>query len=235
LKTSGKAEQYRHLEIILFFVLFEAWRHGDSIPDGITARGARNTKEYKHQKKRAMELCRMQCHVWDYEGRNDDDDNYPTPELCGSVRSRRLVFLNILRYCLALRIVLRHKVSREDIALAQRLFSRVAAVFASLNVCLTPSFHYLQHLGDCILKFGSIYETWSFPYERANRVLININNNGHLGVLETTMVRGFLKRAGAYGLVSFRLDLDELTLSIFRFINYKVFPTRSETTPTQSR
>ena len=231
LASSGKAEQFRHLEYIIYAVLFEAWRRGDSVPDGLTHRGKKSSKAYKYQKKRAAELLRMRRHVADYEECYDGDDNYPTLESCGSVRNRRLVLLNIIRYCLALRKILPHNISRRGISEAQRLFSRVAVVFVRLNMCLTPSFHYLQHLEDFLLKFGSIYETWSFPYERANRVLININNNGHTGgELETTMMRGFIKRAGAYGLVIFIHSFDTLTLILPRFINCSPFLTQGSTT-----
>ncbi|KAG8765878.1 hypothetical protein FRC12_007226 [Ceratobasidium sp. 428] len=54
------------------------------------------------------------------------------------------------------------------------------------------------------MKFGNVYGTWMYNFERANRFLININLNGHgHGTLEATMARGFLRRAEAYRLVHY--------------------------------
>jgi hypothetical protein len=199
--TSGtKADQMKHLTTILYAVLFDAWKDGDSIPDGNTPRGSQKSRIYKFQQSQAKQVHRMKCHVHNYE--EGDDDNWPTLESCASVRSRRLIFGNILRYCYALKILFRHHPTRQSAARGQRLLARVGALFAKMNIPLTPNYHYLMHLEETILKFGSLYGTWTFPYERANRYLININNNGHtLGALETTMARGFLKRAGSLAIV----------------------------------
>jgi hypothetical protein len=58
-----------------------------------------------------------------------------------------------------------------------------------MNILLMPNFHYAMHIEESILKFGSLYSTWMFPFECANRVLVNTNNNGHtLGELEVLEV-----------------------------------------------
>lgn len=199
--SSVKAEQWDHLSVILYAALFEAWRVGDTIPDGNVPRGGKHTKVYKFQQSQARELCRNRCIVHTNQG--GSDDTKPTLSDCVSSRNRRLIFRNILRYVLALQLLLRHRISREDVSLAQRLLARVAIVFTKMNLLLTPNFHYMMHVEESILKFGSLYGTWTFPFERANRLLINTNNNGHtLGALEATMARGFLKRTGCNVLVS---------------------------------
>ncbi|QRW10485.1 Transposase family Tnp2 protein [Ceratobasidium sp. AG-Ba] len=199
--TSGKAEQYRHLEVVLYAVLFVAWKEDDDlIPDGLHTRGSRNSKSYKFQQKQAKNLLdmRRKVHHYDRQPRNTQ----PTLVSCGSVQSRQLIYRTILRYCLAVKIVHSRQVSCADLAYARRLFSRVAVDFARLNIPLTPNWHYLQHLVDSMLKFGSADQFWTFYYEQFNRKLLRVNKNGHtMGVLETTMARGFLKRAAAHRLV----------------------------------
>lgn len=91
----------------------------------------------------------------------------------------------------------------NDILLGQRLLERMAMSFAQMNVHLSPRFHYAMHVEPFILKYGSLNNTWAYPFERANLQLQTSNNNNHgLGVLETTMARAFLKRGEFYRLVS---------------------------------
>ncbi|KAF8594300.1 hypothetical protein BDV93DRAFT_396469, partial [Ceratobasidium sp. AG-I] len=126
--------------------------------------------------------------------RGGDPEDAPTFESCASVRSPRLIYRNILGYCDSLHNFLRHNTTRDRISRGQRSMAHVATQFALMNLPLTPNFHYTMHVEESMLKFGSLYGFWAFPFERANRLLININNNGHtLGALETTMARGFLK------------------------------------------
>ncbi|KAG8796202.1 hypothetical protein FRC12_003167 [Ceratobasidium sp. 428] len=192
--TSGKAEQYRHLEIVLYAVLFDAWKDDDDlVPEGPHPRGHRNSTAYKYQQKQAKNLLDMRRKVHRHD--RQPQRTQPTPLSCASVRSRQLIYRTILRYCLAVKTVLSRRVSRADLSYARHLFSRVAADFTRLNIPLTPNWHYLQHLVDFMLKFGSAYQIWNFHYELLNRKLMQVNKNGHtLGVLETTMARGFLKR-----------------------------------------
>ncbi|QRV97837.1 Transposase family Tnp2 protein [Ceratobasidium sp. AG-Ba] len=171
----------------------------DLIPDGLHTRGSRNSKSYKFQQKQAKNLLdmRRKVHLYDRQPQNTQ----PTLVSCGSVQSRQLIYRTILHYCLAVKIVHSRQVSRADLVYARRLFSRVAVDFARLNVLLTPNWHYLQHLVDSMLKFGSADQFWNFYYAQFNRKLLRVNKNGHtMGILETTMAQGFLKRAAAHRL-----------------------------------
>lgn len=227
--SNMKAEQWDHLSVILYAGLFEAWRDGDTIPNGLVPRGGKNTKVYKFQKVQARELCRNRCIVHERQG--GDDDSRPTVDSCMSARNRRLIFRNIIRYCAGLRPLLGHNVTRNDVALSQRLLTRSAIVFTKMNILLTPNFHYMMHVEDSILKFGSLYGTWTYPFERANRLLINTNNNGHtLGTLEATMAKGFLRRAGCNVLVRCLLIMLMTTLTFSRCVKCKILPTQHETT-----
>jgi hypothetical protein len=195
-----KAEQWRHFTSVAHIILFKAWKVGDTIPNGDIPRGAQNTKEYKEQLDQAELLfkARLRAH------RDLDlDDGPPTLDECQASRNARDYYRNILRYVVAISILLSREITREDLNLAQRLLEHLAIVFTQMNVHLSPSFHYAMHVEPFVLKFGSMYNTWAYSFERANLQLQTTNNNNHgLGVLEATMARAFLKRTEFYRIVS---------------------------------
>ncbi|KAG8716472.1 hypothetical protein FRC08_009450 [Ceratobasidium sp. 394] len=45
----GNAKQYRHLETVLYVVLFEAWRDSNEISDDPLPRSGSNMRAYEHQ------------------------------------------------------------------------------------------------------------------------------------------------------------------------------------------
>lgn len=195
-----KAEQWRTLSHVLHVGLFEAWRVGDTIPDGDLPRGGRNTKIYAYQQTMARTVCRDRRRVHVDQG--GDEDWMPQLDDCASSRNLPDYYKNIMCYLVALRILFNYAINRRDLEFAQQLLWRVATTFTRMNVNLTPSFHYMMHVEEHVLRFGSLYGTWTNAFERANRVLINTNNNGHgSGALEATMARGFLKRADCFRLV----------------------------------
>ncbi|KAF8597867.1 hypothetical protein BDV93DRAFT_595648, partial [Ceratobasidium sp. AG-I] len=122
---------------------------------------------------------------------------------CQASRNARQYYRNILRYVVAMSILLSRDITRDDLALAQQLLERLAVSFTHMNVHLSPSFHYAMHIEPFVLKYGSLYNTWAYGFERANLQLQTTNSNGHgLGVLEATMARAFLKRTEFYRIVS---------------------------------
>ncbi|QRV83198.1 Transposase family tnp2 [Ceratobasidium sp. AG-Ba] len=203
-----KAEQWRTLLVILPAALFAAWcdPETDTIPGVNIPRGAQNSLHYKVQQSNASLLLQKRRNAH-YEDGGDPDEE-PTLEDCASSRNPREYFLNILRYCVAYRLLFKHRITREEVEQGQALLERFGATFARMNVHLTPSFHCATHIAEHILKFGNVFGTWMYDFERANRVLININTNGHgLGTLEATMAKGFLRRAECYCLVQRMQDI----------------------------
>jgi hypothetical protein len=75
--------------------------------------------------------------------------------------------------------------------------------YTHMNVHLPPNFHQLLHLREFILKYGSLYNTHTWPFECANHELTKINNNNHgNGVLEGTMMKGWWSNSSIQLLVS---------------------------------
>ncbi|CCO36986.1 hypothetical protein BN14_11135 [Rhizoctonia solani AG-1 IB] len=205
-----KAEQWKHIAIILPAALFEAWRDGDLIPNTFIPRGGRNTKAFKFQQSQAAEMLRNRKLVHRERGGLPRDD--PKPLSCVAVRNRRLIYATICCYLVGRLGMVRHKVTREGIATSQRLLRRFGSDLARMNYPVTPNAHTALHLEESILQYGLLYGFHTAPFERANRVLININNNGHTGgVVEATMARGWLKRAGCHKLVCEMQGIENLS------------------------
>jgi hypothetical protein len=196
-----KAEQWLHVVPFLPILFYDAWRIGDVIPDGPIPRGAKKTVVYKQQQRNARKLLTHRRRIHKAEGNPDEPP--PTIEDCAASRDVRPIYKNIIRYCVAHCELHKHDITQQGGRFGMDLLTRCAATFARMNIHLNPSFHYCTHLGPFLEKYGSIYNTWCFPFERANKVLVNTNNNGRgLGTLETTMVRGFLKKTECIRVVS---------------------------------
>ncbi|QRW24324.1 Transposase family Tnp2 protein [Rhizoctonia solani] len=68
LKGRVKADQRRLSRLIMIGSYFEAWRVGNSIPDGDIPRGSERSKHYKAQKANAKAFRRRRNHVNDLDG-----------------------------------------------------------------------------------------------------------------------------------------------------------------------
>jgi hypothetical protein len=164
-------------------------------------RGNRNSKAYKDQQRRALIIRNRRQQIFNNDAEGDIEE--PTLNNCAASRNAKSYYRNILRFCIAISILMNRTITRRELTLAQRLLERLSISFALMNVHLSPSFHYAMHVEPSVLKYGSLYNTWTYPFERANLQLQTTNNNGHGGgFLETTMCRGFLKRTACYHLVS---------------------------------
>ncbi|KAG9124509.1 hypothetical protein FRC07_011347 [Ceratobasidium sp. 392] len=216
--TSGKAEQYRHVEVVLPVVLFIAWQDGNSIREGLHPRGATNTRCYKFQHSQADTLKKMRCKVHGYDQKPAAER--PTIATCASVRSLRLIYGNVLRYCVGVKIVLARRIARSELSYATGLFSRVCDVFTRLNIPLPPNFHSLQHIEEGMTRFGASDQNSVWVFERAHRKLIRVNHNNHTqGTLETTMARGFVKTGMANSLVHKLQEIPNPTADDIHTIN----------------
>ncbi|KDN34320.1 hypothetical protein RSAG8_12585, partial [Rhizoctonia solani AG-8 WAC10335] len=198
--SSVKAKQWRHIAIILLVALFEAWRDGDQMPNTFIPQGGRNTKIRKFQQAQANQLLRNRKLVHRDQGGVPRDD--PKPLSCVAVRNRRLIYATICRYLLARSTMVRYQVTHDEVGTAQRLLRQFGRDLARMNYPVTPNVHTALHLEEGMLDYGLLYGFHTAPFERANRVLINVNNNGHAGGgVEATMARGWLKRTGCHSLV----------------------------------
>ncbi|KEP46026.1 transposase family Tnp2 protein, partial [Rhizoctonia solani 123E] len=143
--------------------------------------------------------------AWRVDDTIPDGDPRDRPHLndCFPSRNPRHYYANVLRYCLASTLLTRHRITLDEIQQGAMFLEQVGTVFTDMNVHLTPSFHAATHLPDHICKYGSVYNTLTARFERANRLLRNVNTNGHgHGVLETTMAKGFLRRTECYRYVT---------------------------------
>ncbi|KAG8794200.1 hypothetical protein FRC12_000219 [Ceratobasidium sp. 428] len=104
-----------------------------------------------------------------------------------------------MRYCVAYNHISRYRITRQGISDATALLELVGISFTRMNVHLVPSFHTTTHIGDTLTAFGNAANTSTNDFERMNRVAMGVNTNGHgKGVLETTMMKGFLRRANIF-------------------------------------
>ncbi|KAG8726216.1 hypothetical protein FRC10_007334 [Ceratobasidium sp. 414] len=156
--------------IILPVALFEAWRVGNAIPDANIPSGGRNTKNYKAQQANANLLLRRHHHAHDLYG--GDLNNMPGLEYCASSRNPREYYTNVMRYCIACNGLFQHRLKQQEIADMTSLLELVGITFTEMNVHLPPSFHRATHIGDHLQKFGNVYGTGMYNFERANRVKV---------------------------------------------------------------
>jgi hypothetical protein len=186
MKGCIKAKQHCPLRLIMIAAYFEAWRVGDSIPDGDIPRGSEQSKHYKAQKANAKAFRQRWNYVNNIEG--GELDQVPHWEHFMPLQNPRDWFANLLRFCVGTSLLTWHQITLEGIEQGQRLLAQTGVVFTNMNINLTPSFHAATHLPDHLLKYSSIYNTSTAQFERANRLLINVNKNGHGGgEMEATM------------------------------------------------
>ncbi|CAE6428590.1 unnamed protein product [Rhizoctonia solani] len=198
-KGRVKAEQWRNLAHVLHVALFEAWRVGDVIPNTDLPEGAANSKIYANQNKMAKHLHAARCRVHADEGGAGEE---PRLDDCRASRNPRDYYRVVLCYLVSRNILFSRQHSRAQVEFAQQLLWRVNTSFVDMNVPLPPTAHLLMHVEEHIQKYGSLYGTSTNAFERANKVLVNINNNGHGGgCMEETMARGFLQRADFFRLI----------------------------------
>ncbi|QRV80055.1 Transposase family tnp2 [Ceratobasidium sp. AG-Ba] len=93
-------------------------------------------------------------------------------------------------------------ITPAEIHFAQELMELLCVDYVRNNVPLPPNFHYLMHLEEFLLKYGSSYNTHVWGMERANGILSKINHNGRKdGMLESTLMRGWWSHAAIQNLI----------------------------------
>ena len=101
-------------------------------------------------------------------------------------------------FVLACRILCKHRLSKDDVCLADALLlhfcRRVQHLYGEYAV--TPNMHMHAHLKEDILNYGPVYGFWLFSFERYNGVLGNQPTNNKAP--EPQLMRRFIDDNSAY-------------------------------------
>ncbi|KAF8606147.1 hypothetical protein BDV93DRAFT_437595 [Ceratobasidium sp. AG-I] len=212
-----KAEIWRNTATVYFIPLFEAFRSGDTIPDGDAPMPKKNSKTLKRMKnnsnksrKRRRKNRAAAQGSPDESGSGESDGEENTPQatlddLPGFRTSRNyaLHYEQALKFSVAMRTLVCHSISANDAHLAQDLLEQVCREYVRMGVHLPPNFHNAMHIEESIYKYGSVYEWWVWAFERHNKILRSVNTNGHGGgTLERTIMRAWWKVLSMQSLVS---------------------------------
>ncbi|KAF8595180.1 hypothetical protein BDV93DRAFT_481245 [Ceratobasidium sp. AG-I] len=200
-KTSArvKAEQWKVLILILPMLTFEAWRAGDTIPPDHVPRGKASSTSAKHQVRRAKQLHRRRLQHYTHTGH---PEQVPEVADCFSSRDPRRHFRQIMRAAVIFVGIFVHSLSPNQASFLHELTEAFCVEYVRMNVHLPPNFHQLLHLEEFILENASLYNTHTWPFERANHDITQINLNGHgNGVLEGTMMKGWWTSSQIQGIV----------------------------------
>ncbi|KAG2141058.1 hypothetical protein DEU56DRAFT_734574 [Suillus clintonianus] len=114
---------------------------------------------------------------------------------------------NFLKLCTALRIIVKHHISDEDLDRVDLLIRDYGNELIRLygSAVIKPNHHYATHIADCARNFGPLHDFWTFLFERLNKVLKSFKTNNHSnGELETTFFREF-QRTCQIGRLTFSL------------------------------
>ncbi|KAG8729632.1 hypothetical protein FRC11_008326, partial [Ceratobasidium sp. 423] len=115
-----------------------------------------------------------------------DLDQEPAKEECFPLHNPCDYFGNALWYCVTDAGISQHHLTINEIHKASDLLKQVGSMFTKMNICLPPIFHAATHICKHLL--------W----------------HGH-GVLEATMVKGFLCHAESYHYVKIMQSIEDPT------------------------
>ncbi|KAG2743404.1 hypothetical protein P692DRAFT_20821413 [Suillus brevipes Sb2] len=114
---------------------------------------------------------------------------------------------NFLKLCTALRIIIKHHITDEDLDRVDLLIRDYVTELISLygSAVIKPNHHYATHIAECARNFGPLHDFWTFLFERLNKVLKSFKTNNHgNGELETTFFHEF-QRTCQIGRLTFSL------------------------------
>lgn len=101
---------------------------------------------------------------------------------------------NFLKLCTALRIIIKQRISNEDLDKVDLLIRDYGNELICLygSAIIKPNHHYATHIAECARNFGPLHDFWTFLFERLNKVLKSFKTNNHgNGELETTFFHEF--------------------------------------------
>lgn len=117
-------------------------------------------------------------------------------------RCRQQLYDIILYLCAAASLFGSRFISLVDVHRAQTFLQWYCQGLIRLKVHLHPNHHWGMHYEPIFKRFGPAYAWWVYAYERSNGLLQKVNLNNHDGVMETTLVRFWLKMHRLFELVS---------------------------------
>ncbi|KAJ7820136.1 hypothetical protein B0H13DRAFT_382951, partial [Mycena leptocephala] len=206
-----KADEWRNAMLVYPVALFEAWRVGDTIPDGDAPLPKAGSK-VKAKEDHTAELMGKRRKKHAARQSNASAVDYAAIEATGASRNYHDHYLNVLRFCTASRMMVTRKISPNDASRARTFFSEAFSSWARMNCPLTPNFHLATHTDLFIWAFGPGYAWWVFPFERHLGRLGRFKTNGHSGgELEATMMRSWWKSIYCQDLVAKLQDQEDRT------------------------
>jgi hypothetical protein len=154
----------------------------------------------KHQVACAKLLHQRRQQFYESTGR---PDLAPNLDNCYSSRDPQRHYRQVLHAVVAIRTLFVHNITPNQAHFVHELLEAMCIEYTHMNVHLPPNFHQLLHLKEFILEYGSLYNTHTWPFERANHDLTILNNNNHgKGILEGTMMQGWWSNSTTQMLVS---------------------------------
>lgn len=170
---------------------------------------------------------------------NEDDSSDHRDEDTPATMNRNYLdhYNQVLRLCVAIRMLANRTITRQQAQDAQSLLERVCITYIRMGAHLTPNFHYAMHTLMWIEMFGPMYAWWVWSYERANGLLKRVNINCHrAGELEGTLMRSWWKVITLQELVRLpRSEKQNLLDHITRLHNYKHYQTKLSKTTNVSK
>ncbi|KAJ7127496.1 hypothetical protein C8R46DRAFT_53144 [Mycena filopes] len=214
-----KADEWRNAMLVYPIALFEAWREGNSLPEGdAPLPKGRSKVKAKEEHTAALMQKRRKKHAALQADTQEID--YAAIEDTGASRSYTEHYLNVIRFCTASRVIVTRAISPNDASRARTFFSEAFSSWARMNCLLTPNFHLATHADLFIWAFGPGYAWWVFPTERHLGKLGRFKTNGHAGgELEATMMRSWWKSIYCQDLVSQLQNLPDRTAEDDRTID----------------
>ncbi|KAJ7020885.1 hypothetical protein C8F04DRAFT_1315733 [Mycena alexandri] len=214
-----KADEWRNAMLVYPVALFEAWRVGNSLPDG-DAPLPKSRSKVKAKEDHTALLMNKRRKKHAARQANTEAIDYAAIEDTGTSRNYGEHYLNVLRFCTASRVIVTRAISPNDATRARTFLSEAFSSWARMNCLLTPNFHLSTHTDLFIWAFGPGYGWWVFPTERHLGRIGRFKTNGHAGgELEATMMRSWWKSIFCQDLVSQLQSLPDRTAEDDRTID----------------
>ncbi|TFK18422.1 hypothetical protein FA15DRAFT_577312, partial [Coprinopsis marcescibilis] len=104
---------------------------------------------------------------------------------------------NFISLVIVTKYATKRRISTQDIAIVEenlvKYLEGLKTIYPRHN--FTINHHMSLHLPQFLRRLGPTHSWWTFPFERFNGVIQQINNNSRLGELEATFMRTFCRIA----------------------------------------